>query len=63
MAECKRVGLEVPSIEVKFRNLKIGANVKTGTRALPTLMNYTRDALEVWFSIHMNLVSSYHNAL
>ncbi|KAI5408719.1 ABC transporter G family member 31 isoform X2 [Lathyrus oleraceus] len=42
----KRVGLEVPSIEVKFRNLKIGANVKTGTRALPTLINYTRDALE-----------------
>ena len=41
-----RVGLEMPNIEVRFRNLKIGAEVQIGTRALPTLINYTRDALE-----------------
>lgn len=48
----KRVGLEVPSIEVRFRNLTIGADVQSGTRALPTLINYTRDALEVHTPVH-----------
>ncbi|WJX31315.1 ABC transporter G member 31 [Trifolium repens] len=41
-----RVGMEVPNIEVRFRNLKIGAEVHIGRRALPTLINYTRDTLE-----------------
>lgn len=39
--------MEVPNIEVRFTNLKIGAEVQIGTRALPTLTNYTRDGLEV----------------
>ncbi|XP_045820317.1 ABC transporter G family member 31-like [Trifolium pratense] len=38
--------MEVPNIEVRFQNLTIGAEVHIGTRALPTLINYTRDALE-----------------
>ncbi|RHN67618.1 putative iron-chelate-transporting ATPase [Medicago truncatula] len=38
--------MEVPNIEVRFTNLKIGAEVQIGTRALPTLTNYTRDGLE-----------------
>ncbi|KAI3434296.1 uncharacterized protein J3R85_006768 [Psidium guajava] len=41
-----RVGLEVPKIEVRFENLNIEANVQTGSRALPTLVNYTRDMIE-----------------
>nr|QVT92296.1 ABC transporter [Salvia miltiorrhiza] len=41
-----RVGLEIPKIEVRFENLQISANVQIGSRALPTLVNYTRDKLE-----------------
>ncbi|XP_030447307.1 ABC transporter G family member 31 [Syzygium oleosum] len=41
-----RVGLEVPQVEVRFENLNIEANVQTGSRALPTLVNYTRDMIE-----------------
>lgn len=52
MVECKRVGMEVPNIEVRFTNLKIGAEVQIGTRALPTLTNYTRDGLEVHIYVH-----------
>lgn len=47
VVKCKRVGLEMPSVEVKFRDLTIGADVQIGTRALPTLINYTRDSIEV----------------
>lgn len=39
--------MEIPKIEVRFENLQISANVQIGSRALPTLVNYTRDALEV----------------
>nr|DAD28487.1 TPA_asm: hypothetical protein HUJ06_029955 [Nelumbo nucifera] len=42
----ERVGLEVPKVEVRFENLHISAQVQTGTRALPTLVNYTRDTVE-----------------
>ncbi|KAJ0020425.1 hypothetical protein Pint_32556 [Pistacia integerrima] len=41
-----RVGLEVPKVEVRFQNLKVVANVQTGSRALPTLINVTRDVIE-----------------
>ncbi|RDY00373.1 ABC transporter G family member 31, partial [Mucuna pruriens] len=40
------VGLEVPSIEVRYKNLTIEADVQLGSRALPTLINYTRDVFE-----------------
>lgn len=39
--------MEVPNIEVRYKNLSIEANVQIGSRALPTLFNYTRDSLEV----------------
>ncbi|XP_010473961.1 PREDICTED: ABC transporter G family member 31-like [Camelina sativa] len=38
-----RVGMEVPKIEVRFENLNIEADVQAGTRALPTLVNVSRD--------------------
>ncbi|KAL5750507.1 hypothetical protein ACOSP7_025110 [Xanthoceras sorbifolium] len=41
-----RVGLEVPKVEVRFKNLKVSADVQTGSRALPTLINVTRDTFE-----------------
>ena len=43
----KRVGLVMPKIEVRYENLKIVANIHTGSRALPTLLNSTRDVIEV----------------
>lgn len=42
-----RVGIEVPKIEVRFENLNIEADVQAGTRALPTLVNVSRDFVEV----------------
>ncbi|KAK7372089.1 hypothetical protein VNO80_05458 [Phaseolus coccineus] len=45
-----RVGLEVPKIEVRFKNLNVSANVQMGSRALPTLINYSRDCLEGIFT-------------
>ncbi|KAJ0722912.1 putative ABC-transporter domain-containing protein [Helianthus annuus] len=42
-----RVGLEVPKVEIRFEKLNIEADVKIGSRALPTLLNYTRDVTEV----------------
>ncbi|XP_059626494.1 ABC transporter G family member 31-like [Cornus florida] len=41
-----RVGLEVPTVEVRFENLNIRVNVQVGSRALPTLVNYARDSIE-----------------
>ncbi|XP_061368731.1 ABC transporter G family member 31-like [Gastrolobium bilobum] len=41
-----RAGMEVPSIEVRYKNLTIGAEIQLGSRALPTLLNWTRDGLE-----------------
>lgn len=43
----KRVGLEVPKVEVRFEKLNIEADVVIGSRALPTLVNYSRDVIEV----------------
>ncbi|XP_043723662.1 ABC transporter G family member 31-like [Telopea speciosissima] len=41
-----RAGLAIPHVEVRFQNLSISAEVQTGTRALPTLINYSRDMVE-----------------
>ncbi|KAL3740884.1 hypothetical protein ACJRO7_022072 [Eucalyptus globulus] len=41
-----RVGLEVSKVEVRFENLNVGASVQSGSRALPTLVNYTRNMIE-----------------
>ncbi|CAN6899539.1 unnamed protein product [Brassica oleracea] len=38
--------MEVPKIEVRFENLKVEADVQAGTRALPTLVNVSRDFIE-----------------
>ncbi|XP_021277774.1 pleiotropic drug resistance protein 2-like [Herrania umbratica] len=41
-----RVGIEVPKIEVRFQNLSVEGDAFVGTRALPTLMNTTLNAIE-----------------
>ncbi|KAJ9698671.1 hypothetical protein PVL29_007638 [Vitis rotundifolia] len=40
------VGLEVPKVEVRFEDLHITADVQTGSRALPTLVNFTLNIIE-----------------
>ncbi|CAI7919217.1 unnamed protein product, partial [Closterium sp. NIES-54] len=39
-----RVGLSVPSVEVRFEDVHVEAGVYVGTRALPTLLNFTRNS-------------------
>lgn len=41
-----RVGIEVPKVEVRFKNLTVKAKVQVGSRALPTLINTARDTVE-----------------
>lgn len=42
-----RVGIEIPTIEVRFEHLNIKAEAHIGDRALPTVMNFTCNILEV----------------
>lgn len=42
-----RVGIELPTIEVRYENLTIEADCYVGDRALPTLLNSTRNIFEV----------------
>ncbi|CAI0431163.1 unnamed protein product [Linum tenue] len=42
-----RVGIEVPTVEVRFENLNVvAADIQLGSRALPTLINAARDTIE-----------------
>ncbi|KAF7823264.1 pleiotropic drug resistance protein 2-like [Senna tora] len=40
------VGIEIPTIEVRYENLSIDGEAYVGTRALPTLLNSTLNTLE-----------------
>ncbi|KAK9059824.1 hypothetical protein SSX86_020528 [Deinandra increscens subsp. villosa] len=41
-----RVGIETPKIEVRYENLSVEGDVFMGSRALPTLLNSTINAIE-----------------
>ncbi|XP_024991416.1 pleiotropic drug resistance protein 2-like isoform X2 [Cynara cardunculus var. scolymus] len=41
-----RVGIEIPKIEVRYKNLLIEGDVFIGSRALPSLLNATLNAIE-----------------
>ncbi|KAI4365646.1 hypothetical protein MLD38_021612 [Melastoma candidum] len=41
-----RVGIEIPKIEVRYEHLSIEGDVHVGSRALPTLLNSTMNAIE-----------------
>ncbi|KAJ7966133.1 Pleiotropic drug resistance ABC transporter [Quillaja saponaria] len=41
-----RVGLDIPTIEVRFEHFKVEAEVYVGSRALPTLLNFSANILE-----------------
>ncbi|KAL6615974.1 hypothetical protein ACP70R_038244 [Stipagrostis hirtigluma subsp. patula] len=45
-ARIDRAGIQIPTVEVRFRNLSVEAECHVGTRALPTLANATRDLCE-----------------
>ncbi|CAA2982116.1 Pleiotropic drug resistance 1 [Olea europaea subsp. europaea] len=49
-----RVGIDLPTIEVRFEHLNIGAEVYVGSRALPTFFNFFADVLEGFLNyLHM----------
>lgn len=50
-----RVGIELPTIEVRFEHLNIEAEAYVGTRGLPTVLNFTFNILEVTLLINMHL--------
>jgi hypothetical protein len=39
--------MELPRIEIRFQNLSVEGEAYVGTRALPTLLNTTLNAVEV----------------
>ncbi|XP_031487829.1 pleiotropic drug resistance protein 1-like [Nymphaea colorata] len=49
-----RVGLEIPTIEVRFQNLSVSAEVHVGSRAIPTLVNFSTNMLQEFLvSLHL----------
>ena len=42
-----RVGIDVPTIEVRFEHLSVEAETHVGSRALPTLFSFIFNILEV----------------
>ncbi|KAL5994754.1 ABC transporter G member 39 [Asimina triloba] len=42
-----RVGIHLPTIEVRYENLTVGAEAYIGSRGLPTVLNFTFNMLEV----------------
>ncbi|CAH1430816.1 unnamed protein product [Lactuca virosa] len=46
-----RVGIETPKIEVRYKNLSIEGDVFIGSRALPTLLNATLNAIEGFLQV------------
>ena len=43
----RRVGIQLSTVEVRFHNLSVGAEVYVGDRALPTVTNAYRNVIEV----------------
>ncbi|KAK1416813.1 hypothetical protein QVD17_25930 [Tagetes erecta] len=46
-----RVGLDLPTIEVRFEHLSVEADVNTGSRALPSFINFHIEIVEMFLSI------------
>ncbi|KAL1829193.1 hypothetical protein ACET3Z_007605 [Daucus carota] len=46
-----RVGVEIPTIEVRFENLNIEAEAFVGSRALPSFINFNRSMVEALLNI------------
>jgi hypothetical protein len=50
-----RVGLDFPTIEVRFEHLNVEAEACVGSRALPTILNFSINLLEVIITIGLKL--------
>ncbi|XP_061365065.1 pleiotropic drug resistance protein 1-like isoform X3 [Gastrolobium bilobum] len=49
-----RVGIDIPTIEVRFQHLNVEALVYVGSRALPTFLNFATNIVEKFFaSLHI----------
>ncbi|KAI3684270.1 hypothetical protein L6452_33491 [Arctium lappa] len=46
-----RVGIDLPTIEVRFEHLTVEADVNTGSRALPSFINFHIDIFEGFLSL------------
>ncbi|KAK1422456.1 hypothetical protein QVD17_25588 [Tagetes erecta] len=53
-----RVGIDMPTIEVKFENVTVEADVNTGSRALPSFINFHIDIFEGLLSLFHLLPNS-----
>lgn len=47
-ARLERVGIEVPTVEVRFKDLNVEADVYVGTRGIPSVINSYRNFIEEW---------------
>ncbi|XP_042755335.1 pleiotropic drug resistance protein 2 [Lactuca sativa] len=56
-ARTNRVGIDIPKIQVRYKNLLIEGDVHVGSRALPTLLNATLNTMEGLLQL-FNLVPS-----
>jgi ABC-type multidrug transport system ATPase subunit/ABC-type multidrug transport system permease subunit len=45
-----KVGIEIPRIEVRYEHLNVDADVYVGSRALPTIPNFTLNMMEAFLS-------------
>ena len=42
-----RVGIDIPTIEVRYEHLNVEAEAYVGSRALPTFLNFVTNMVEV----------------
>ncbi|XP_010254256.1 PREDICTED: pleiotropic drug resistance protein 1-like [Nelumbo nucifera] len=52
-----RVGIDIPTIEVRFEHLSINADAYVGSRALPTILNFSVNIVEGLLN-HLHLLPS-----
>lgn len=50
-----RVGIDIPTIEVRFEHLNVEAEAYIGSRGLPTMFNFCVNMLEVY---HLGIFST-----
>ncbi|KAI7727410.1 hypothetical protein M8C21_009516 [Ambrosia artemisiifolia] len=55
---CVLVGIDLPTIEVKFEHVTVEADVKTGSRALPSFINFHIDLYEIFLGLFHLLPNS-----
>lgn len=52
-----RVGVDLPTIEVRFEHMNVEAEAHVGSRALPSFLNFNINMVEVttywWWNVYM----------